>query len=100
MQSKTNRDIWFEVLRYIEIDLSADSREETQLKRRTILSVALTHPDLVDVALDELWRSMESLEPIVRVLNAPSTGLIDVLVYDHYLSFWVSYSNLSGLSHF
>jgi len=94
MQSTTNRDIWFEVLRYFEINLAYDSREDIRLKRRAILSLALAHPDLVDVALDELWRSMVSLEPIVRVLNASLTESTDGLVYNQFFVFWVRDTSL------
>ncbi len=89
MQAATNRDVWYEILRYFRINLANDGKEDLQFKRRTILSVALTHQNLVDVALDELWRSMTSLEPIVRVLNAVGES-IPLLNFDQSLGFWVS----------
>lgn len=87
MQSIPNRDVWSEILRQFEIDLTGDRKEDIQLKRRTILSIALSHPNLVDVAVNELWRSMTSLEPIKHVLNA-GEELIPVLQYNQ--GFWVS----------
>ncbi len=90
MQSTTNRDVWSEILQYFKVDLADDSREDIRLNRSVILSVALIHPDLVDVALDELWRAMVSLEPIVHVLNASLVESPKTLEYDQLLEFWVS----------
>lgn len=88
-QLTTNRDIWFEILQYFRINLVGDDKEDIQLKRRTLLVIALTHSDLGDVALDELWRSMVSLEPIVHVFNV-ADDLTPVLKYNKSVEFWVS----------
>lgn len=65
-----------------------DTREEIGVKRRTIFCIALTCSGLVEIALDELWRSMASLEPIVRVFNASSTSPISGFVYQNQ-EYWV-----------
>lgn len=90
MQSPTNCDIWFQVLQYVKLDPIDDSWTDLRTSRRTILSVALVHPDLVDVALNELWRSMVSLEPIVRVINTSLMVPKNVLEYNEDVGLWVS----------
>ncbi|EKM81448.1 hypothetical protein AGABI1DRAFT_125834 [Agaricus bisporus var. burnettii JB137-S8] len=67
MPLSTDKDTWTEILKY----LSCDNADEIKEKRHIILSIALVCPELVDIALDELWRSLTMLEPIISVFNAP-----------------------------
>ncbi|EKM81432.1 hypothetical protein AGABI1DRAFT_125819 [Agaricus bisporus var. burnettii JB137-S8] len=71
MPLSTNKDIWTEILKYFHVSLSCDNADDIKEKRRIILSIALVCPELVDIALDELWRSLTTLEPIISVFNAP-----------------------------
>lgn len=74
MQFNTNRIVWLLVLKYLEIHLDDDTPEEISLKRRTILSIALTGgKDVVEMALSRLWKSMETLEPVSLVFNTSLT---------------------------
>ncbi|XP_006461543.1 hypothetical protein AGABI2DRAFT_178655 [Agaricus bisporus var. bisporus H97] len=71
MPLSTNKDTWTEILKYFRVSLSCDNADDIKEKRRIILSIALVCPELVDIALDELWRSLTTLEPIISVFNAP-----------------------------
>ncbi|KXN84152.1 hypothetical protein AN958_00394 [Leucoagaricus sp. SymC.cos] len=73
MPTSISRDTWIEIMRYFAISLTDDEQSEIKVKRRLLLSLALTTRDLVDIALDELWKSMTTLEPIVQVINPTST---------------------------
>lgn len=73
MKPTTNRDAWAGILRYFRIWFTGDTPADVRLKRRVMLSVALTCSEIVDVALGELWRSMTTLQPIVRVFGNSST---------------------------
>jgi hypothetical protein len=70
MQHNENRDIWLEILNHFAISPSEDTRRGLLQKRQTLFSVALTCMDLTEIALDELWKSMDSLKPVSFVLNA------------------------------
>ncbi|KAJ3567231.1 hypothetical protein NP233_g6500 [Leucocoprinus birnbaumii] len=68
-----NRDVWIEIMRYFQISLTRDKADNIKIRRRTLLSLALTSPGLTSIALDELWRSMSSLTPVVQILNNTSS---------------------------
>lgn len=68
-QPAANLDVWTEILRYFRISFHSDTVDDVKCKRNTMLSVGLTCSQLVDVGLDELWRSMTTLEPAARVFN-------------------------------
>lgn len=90
-----NRDIWSEVLRYFQVSFVDESVEDIRLKRHAMFSAALTCKDLTETALDELWRSMTTLEPLSRVLNASSTSSTTIFHYqgqDQDQGYWVSIS--------
>ncbi|KAF9440087.1 hypothetical protein P691DRAFT_170107 [Macrolepiota fuliginosa MF-IS2] len=105
MSSATNRDIWFEILQYFRVSFEGGTAGDTQLKRQVIFSVALTCSALTEVALDELWMSMTTLEPVVRVFNASPDSPIDGFKYrddreDHVNGryYWVRVNHLVALS--
>lgn len=83
IQPTANSDIWAEILRYFRISFSDDTEDEITDKRRTILSVALTCSELADAGLDELWRSMITLEPAARILG-------DAFIFEARDQYWVS----------
>lgn len=68
-----NLDIWTEILQYFHISLTHDSDAEIKEKRGALLRIALLSPSLTTPALDVLWQSMTSLEPVVQIINAKST---------------------------
>jgi hypothetical protein len=95
LDSLGNLDVWSEVLKYLEISLDHDSDSEIKDKRRALLRVALLSPSLTTPALDALWRSMTSLEPIVHVINATSDSPNNVNLQfqsDNSGGYWVSRS--------
>lgn len=69
-----NLEIWSEILRHFTIHEGHEASEEVVVKRRTLLSVALLSRTLTDLAVNSLWRSMASLEPICRVINSDNSG--------------------------
>jgi hypothetical protein len=92
LDSLGNLDIWSEVLKYLEISLDHDSESEIKDKRRALFRVALLSPSLTTPALDTLWRSMTSLEPITRVINskAPPPGNLHLESDSANQRYWVS----------
>ncbi|KAF9447990.1 hypothetical protein P691DRAFT_760293 [Macrolepiota fuliginosa MF-IS2] len=87
MSTAANRDVWSEILRYLRISLADDKQVDLLIKKRTILAIAFTCSNIAEVALDELWRSMVSLEPIVGVFNASSpssTGILECRNQDYW----------------
>jgi hypothetical protein len=83
-------DIWVEIFKYFEIEacaLSDDKDKENRVKRQTLASVASTCSKLRQPALDELWRCLNTLKPIVEALNSisPSGGILK-----YHLELWVS----------
>ncbi|KAJ3556297.1 hypothetical protein NP233_g12014 [Leucocoprinus birnbaumii] len=76
-----NQDVWLEVLRYFRISLAEDSTGEIRGKRATLLSAALSCPAIAEPALDELWRSMTSLEAVLGVFGDASYGKSVGLVF-------------------
>lgn len=85
-----NTDIWHEILKYFEISFASDSVAEIQMKRKATIKVALLSPGLTGPALDTLWRSMDTLEPIVRVLNAVASPNNKYITYPIDFDCWVS----------
>jgi hypothetical protein len=86
MQPDANRDVWLEILSYFAISLSENFPTDLSHKRQTLFSVALKCMDLAEIALDELWRFMDALNPVSFVFNAewiPSEGEDDQ-------GYWVS----------
>jgi len=57
-------EIWIRIIHLLRISLSEDISSDIREKRSTLRNLALTHPWLTDIALDELWRSMETLQPV------------------------------------
>ncbi|KXN91177.1 hypothetical protein AN958_02744 [Leucoagaricus sp. SymC.cos] len=93
MSIPINKDVWIEIMRYFSISLADDQPDEIKAKRRVLLSLALTASDLVSIALDELWKSMTTLEPIVQIMNYTPTpvgnsGSETPLTFTN--SYWVS----------
>lgn len=95
MTTIINRDVWSEILRYFTISFTGDTQDDIRLKRRVMLSVALTCSELVDVALDELWKSMDTLQPIVGVFDTSSDSWRPGLLYQNMDEYWVSYVALT-----
>jgi hypothetical protein len=92
MQFPGNEDIWWEILQYHRISHSDETSEEAEhrsIQQRTLLSVAMTCSGLVDVALDELWRSMTTLEPAVRICDHDGSSRKS-LEYNAKKAVWVS----------
>lgn len=85
-----NADVWLEVLKYFEIALGSDSVTEIQEKRRAAIKVAVLSPGLTGPALDTLWRSMTTLEPVVRVINAAASPNNKFITYPVESACWVS----------
>jgi len=52
------------IIHLLRISLSYDRSTDIRDKRSTLRNLALTHPWLTGIALDELWRSMETLQPV------------------------------------
>ena len=52
------------IVSLLRISLSEERPSDIQNKRYAFLNLALTHSMLTDIALDELWRSMELLQPV------------------------------------
>ncbi|KXN87632.1 hypothetical protein AN958_08336 [Leucoagaricus sp. SymC.cos] len=85
-QSNTNQDVWREILLYFRISLANDCQDDVKSKRSVLLSIALTCSELVEIALDELWRSMVTLEPVLGVFgDQPSIVLRSFLG----MAYWV-----------
>ncbi|KAF5350689.1 hypothetical protein D9756_008501 [Leucocoprinus leucothites] len=73
MQSIHHKDVWMEIMYHFKLFLSEDKPSDIKVKKHTLLSLALTNRNLTDIALNELWRSMSSLMPIVCILNDTTT---------------------------
>jgi hypothetical protein len=71
MHIAANRDVWGHIVKYFRVSLSDDSVEDIRINRRTLRSIALVSSQLTFVAVNELWRSMGTLEPIIYTFNAP-----------------------------
>ena len=65
----SNPDILDEICEYLSYDCDADT-EEIHLSRRTLLRLALTCKAFIEPALDRLWRSLDSLFPLLKILPA------------------------------
>ena len=62
-------EVWERIISNFRIYLSKDDVDTVRAKKCTLLTLALTHPKLTDIALDEHWKSMLSLRPIVNVVS-------------------------------
>ncbi|KAJ3565695.1 hypothetical protein NP233_g7469 [Leucocoprinus birnbaumii] len=76
-----NQDVWLEILRYFRISLTEDKEDEIRAKRATLFSAALSCSAMADPALDELWRSMTSLEAVLGVINEVADGTSRALAF-------------------
>jgi hypothetical protein len=89
-----NRDVCAEVICYFSISLTNDAPDDIRTKRHVLLSLALATQKLTDIALDELWKSMITLEPIVQIFNSSSTSnnasIDTVLRYVNGAEHWVN----------
>ena len=83
-------EVWERIIGHFRIYLSKDENDTVRAKKRTLVALALTHPKLTDTALDEHWKSMLSLKPIVNVVSYKyNDGSYDLKVDDK-THFWVS----------
>lgn len=98
MQLTRNRAIWIEIMQYSRISFTDDSPGDVRLKRRIMLSVALTCLELVEIGLNELWRTMTTLEPITQVINALCSSSTPALRYQDQ-GYWVSATSLRQCIH-
>ncbi|KAJ3569334.1 hypothetical protein NP233_g5120 [Leucocoprinus birnbaumii] len=69
-----NRDVWREILCYFRFSPNKNELEDgvhnhVEIKQRALLSVALTCLELAELALDEIWRTMTTIEPVVKVFG-------------------------------
>ncbi len=85
-------DCWVGVLKYFQYDLVLDSAEEVREKRKSLYALALLARPLTDPALDLLWESMNTLKPIVHVVNAfaSSGSLLAEIQLEYHARPWVS----------
>jgi len=65
-------EVWEKITRHFRVFLSQDANDAVRAKKRTLLALALTHPKLTDIALNEHWRSVLTLKPVVNVVNNSS----------------------------
>ncbi|KAF5350667.1 hypothetical protein D9756_008521 [Leucocoprinus leucothites] len=92
-----NLDVWTEILSHLHIYLPLDQKEVIGEKRRALLCVALLSPTLTGLALEHLWRSMASLEPVRLVINSSCAGGQEQLRFlqDNQGGYWVLQEPLS-----
>jgi len=84
-------EIWMKIISLLRILLSEEKSSDIQDKRDTLLSLALTHSVLTEIALDELWRSMESLQPVGDLaFHYDSETFYDHFDYQDEYDSWVS----------
>ncbi|KAF9484254.1 hypothetical protein BDN70DRAFT_825915 [Pholiota conissans] len=69
LPSHSNPDILDDICEYLSYDCDADT-EDIHLSRRTLLRLALTCKAFLEPALDRLWRSLDSLFPLLKILPA------------------------------
>ncbi|KAF8965795.1 hypothetical protein BDZ97DRAFT_1729789 [Flammula alnicola] len=65
----SNPDILDEICEYLSYEYDIDS-DDISVSRRTLLWVALTCKAFLEPALDRLWRSLDSLFPLLKILPA------------------------------
>lgn len=63
----TNHDIFDEICDYLSFDNDSDADEITR-SRQNLLWVALTCKAFLEPALDRLWKQLDSLFPLLKVL--------------------------------
>jgi len=80
----SNPDILEEICEYLAIEDDFTHSVDVSLSRRDLLSVALTCKAFVEPALNRLWRSLDSLFPLLKILPAfvQSDGTY-VRIYNH-----------------
>jgi len=70
----TNGDVLSQIVSFLVPDL-AGTRDSLKASRKELLNVALACSSFKDPALDALWRSLESLVPLVRLISG--VALVD-----------------------
>jgi len=83
-------EVWERIISHFRVYLSEDENGTVQAKKRILLALALTHPKLTDIALDEHWKSMLSLKPIVNVVSHKYNDSSYDLKMDDKTHCWVS----------
>ncbi len=63
-----NHDIWHQVIQEFERGVDEKGLRAAE-KRATLLNLAVVSQTLSDLALATLWKNMDSLRPIVNVIN-------------------------------
>lgn len=88
-----NLDVWTDVVPYLGVSVTNDSQEEITAKRCALLRVALLSRTLTSLALDGLWQSMTSLEPVCKAINSCCTS-DETLTFqqDNFGGYWVRIS--------
>lgn len=83
-----NHDIWHQVIQYFESDVDEKDRAE---KRATLQNIAVVSRTLSGFALTTLWRNVDSLQPIVNVINffAPVPGEPLLVRVEKERGYWV-----------
>ncbi|KAJ3562819.1 hypothetical protein NP233_g9338 [Leucocoprinus birnbaumii] len=84
MQANANNDVWLQILKYLRISLSNDSSQDIRIKRHTHLSIALACKDLKDIALDTLWESMTTLQPVSLVFKPAPLSYVEEQHQEHW----------------
>lgn len=64
---RLSHDVWHQIIQYLEYERGDSDAPE---KRITLLTLALTSRSLSSLALTTLWKNMDSMEPIVDVINS------------------------------
>ena len=65
----SNPDILDEICEYLSYEDDVDA-DDIASSRRTLLCLALTCKAFLEPALDRLWRNLDSLFPLLKVLPA------------------------------
>lgn len=87
-----SHDIWDQVIRYFEHQ--ADDSDATE-KRVTLFNLAVVSRSLSSLALATLWKDIDSLEPIVGIINYFTPAGEDALlrwVNGNKSEYWVRFS--------
>lgn len=64
----SNPDILDEICEYLHDEQDNNSTEAARTSKQNLLWVALTCKAFLEPALDRLWRSLDSLFPLLRIL--------------------------------
>ncbi len=93
-----NPDIWREVLKYLRCDLLLADDEVLCEKQKSLYALALVEKSLTKPALDLLWESTKTLQPIVSVVNASAPHGNVLVKYNSGVTAWVGLeAYLSGV---